>query len=145
MTDRELYTRLETLKDELDDRDPDDNLAIALSAAANALDDLCRDLSHAIASGDRPASPPDTVRVLRLLEYTGSRADVERDLSRRSVKVESQPGTVRIRETFLFEFPEHIMWYEVPPDSEPLITGHRPHTIIVDDPIDDIESTDGAK
>jgi hypothetical protein len=102
MTYQDLLARLDHLKSELNSADdPQDNL----SFAKRALGSICRDLSRDI------SETPDTVRVLRLLEYTGPRAAVEAQVTRRLIKVSGQFGPVRVRETFLSEFPESIVGY----------------------------------
>ncbi len=53
----------------------------------------------------------DTVRVLRLLEYSGPREDIERMIAERSVKGQKTlpHDRVTIREAVLGEFPELLV------------------------------------
>jgi hypothetical protein len=50
--------------------------------------------------------PEDIIRVIRVLEYTGPRSDVERTLQNSAVKGVVVMGTLIIREAIVGSFPE---------------------------------------
>ena len=56
----------------------------------------------------RQQQPEEIVRVLRLLEYTGPRAAIERTLENNSVKGTTRHGDLTIREACIGQFPEIV-------------------------------------
>lgn len=55
----------------------------------------------------------DTIRVVRVLEYSGPRSHVEKVLSQNAVKGIFYGGTITIREAILGPFPEVVVPYEL--------------------------------
>ena len=51
---------------------------------------------------------PEKIRVIRVLEYSGTRANVETALNYRKVKGNQTFGTLQIREAIVGDFPEVV-------------------------------------
>ena len=50
----------------------------------------------------------DIVRIVRVLEYVGPRAQLELSLAQNVVKRQKQFGSITVREAYLGEFPEVV-------------------------------------